>query len=97
MRFGTIGITNVAVGEGGAKVLKAMEGGRQRERGGVTGDVITHVDGKSVVGLSLGQMTIKMRGPVGSSVRLQLQRKDQPVEVVREASRAYPRCSRGGT
>lgn len=54
----------------------------------VTGDVITHVDGESLAGLSHGQMTVKMRGPIGSSVRLQLQRKDQPVEVVREASRA---------
>jgi L-aminopeptidase/D-esterase-like protein len=88
MRFGIIGITNIAVEEGGAKVLKAMEGGPAERAGVVTGDVITHVDGESLAGLSLGQMTIKMRGPVGSSIRLQLQRKDQPVEVVREASRA---------
>jgi len=50
--------------------------------------VITHVDGDSLAGLSLGQVTGKMRGPVGSSVRLQLQGKDQPVDVVRQASRA---------
>lgn len=88
MRFGTIGITNMAVAEGGAKVLKTMDGGGAERAGVVTGDVITHVDGDSLAGLSLDQMTLGMRGPVGSSVRLQLQRKDQPVEVVREASRA---------
>jgi C-terminal processing protease CtpA/Prc len=88
MRFGTIGITNMAVADGGAKVLKTMDGGPAARAGVVTGDVITHVDGDSLAGLSLDQMTLRMRGPVGSSVRLQLQRKDQPVEAVREASRA---------
>lgn len=88
MRFGTIGITNIAVEQSGAKVLKALEGGSAARAGVVGGDVITHVDGDSLAGLSLPQMTLKMRGPVGSSTRLRLQRKDQPVEVVREASRA---------
>jgi L-aminopeptidase/D-esterase-like protein len=88
LRYGSIGITNIAVEEGGAKVLNAMEGGPAAKAGVVTGDMITQVDGDSLAGLSLGQMTLKMRGPVGSSVRLQLQRKDQPVDVVREASRA---------
>lgn len=88
MRFGTIGITNMAVEQGGAKVLKAMGGGSAERAGVITGDVITHVDGDSLAGLSLDQMAVRMRGPVGSSVRLRLQGKDQPVEIVREASRA---------
>lgn len=88
MRFGTIGITSIAVGEGGAKVLKTMEGGPAEKAGLVAGDVITHVDGDSLARLSLDQITVMMRGPVDSSIRLQLQGKDQPVDVVREASRA---------
>jgi C-terminal processing protease CtpA/Prc len=88
MRLGIIGITNMAVEQGGAKVVKAAEGGPAERAGVVAGDVITHVDGDSLAGLSLGQVTGRMRGPVGSSVRLQLQGKDQPVEIVREASRA---------
>lgn len=87
MRMGIIG-TDLAVEGGGAKVLKTMKGGPAERAGVVAGDVITQVDGDSLAGLSLDQVTLRIVGPVGSSVRLQLQGKEQPVTVVREASRA---------
>jgi hypothetical protein len=54
--------------------------------------VITHVDDAPLAGLSLHQMIGRLRGPVGSTARLQIQRKDQAgqsdIALVREASRA---------
>jgi C-terminal processing protease CtpA/Prc len=91
MRFGAVG-TNIAADEGGAKVLKAIEGAPAARAGVLAGDVITHVDGASLAGLSLNQMIVKLRGPVGSSARLQVQRKNQaaPLDIVvgREVNRA---------
>src|SRR5262245_17272321 len=71
MRFGAVG-ANVEAGEGGAKVLTAI-GGAPAARAGVrAGDVITSVDGESLAGLSVGQMIGRLRGPLGSTTRLQV-------------------------
>jgi carboxyl-terminal processing protease len=43
----------------------------------LAGDVITEVEGEPIKGLSLTQVVEKLRGPVGSNVRVQLLRKDQ--------------------
>jgi membrane-associated protease RseP (regulator of RpoE activity) len=91
MRFGAVG-TNIEAAEGGANVLK-VTGGAPAARAGVrAGDVITGVDGESLAGLSVGQMIARLRGPIGSTARLQVQRKDQAmpldVAVVRGANKA---------
>jgi L-aminopeptidase/D-esterase-like protein len=83
MRLGAIGV-NIEVAQGGAKVLKAIEAAPAARAGVLAGDVIMHVDGDPLAGLSLGQMIARLRGPVGSSVQLQLQRKDRsaPLDVM---------------
>jgi L-aminopeptidase/D-esterase-like protein len=91
MRFGVVG-TNIAIDEGGAKVLIAIEGAPAARAGVLAGDVITHVDGDPLAGLSLNQMIGKLRGPVGSSARLQVRRKNHatPLDIAvgREANKA---------
>src|SRR5262245_26108600 len=90
-RFGAVG-ANIEAGGGGAKVLKTI-GGAPAARAGVrAGDVITGVDGEPLEGLSVAQMIVRLRGPLGSTAQLQVQRQDQatPLEiaVVREATKA---------
>jgi len=88
MRVGAVGM-KIAAEEGGAKVLRAAEGAAAASAGVLAEDLITHVDGEPLAGLSINQMIGKLRGPVGSSARLQLQRKDQAaprdITVVRAA------------
>jgi C-terminal processing protease CtpA/Prc len=78
--------------DSGAKVLRAIEGGPAEKSGIVVDDVITHVDGEPLAGLPIYQMLAKLRGPVESTARLQIVRKDQaiPIEVavVRDTNRA---------
>lgn len=51
------------------------------ERAGImSGDVITHVDGVSVEGLSLTQAVAKIRGPAGTVVRITVRRNGAPLE-----------------
>jgi peptidase S58-like protein/PDZ domain-containing protein len=91
MRFGAVG-ANIEAGEGGAKVLKAIGGALAARAGVRAGDVITRVDGEPLAGLSVDRMIGRLRGPLGSTARLQVQRKDQAtpldIAVVREANKA---------
>ena len=91
MVFGGVG-ANIGIGDGGAKVLRPIDGGPVARAGVVAGDVITHVDDESLGGLLLGQMIGKLRGPIDSSVHLRLQRKDQStpldIAVAREPIKA---------
>lgn len=52
-------------------------------------DLVVEVDGENVVGLALQEVTDKIKGPVGSTVTLGIQRNDNPeliyIEVSREA------------
>ena len=90
-RFGAVG-ANIEAGSGGAKVLTTF-GGAPAARAGVrAGDLITRVDGESLAGLAIGQMIGRLRGPLGSTAQLQVQRQDQAtaldIAVVREAIKA---------
>jgi hypothetical protein len=90
-RFGAVG-ANIEAGGGGAKVLTTI-GGAPAARAGVrAGDLITRVDGESLEGLAIGQMIGRLRGPLGSTAQLQVQRQDQAtaldIAVVREAIKA---------
>jgi 6-aminohexanoate-oligomer endohydrolase len=91
LRFGVVG-THIAKVDSGAKVLKAIAGGPAAKSGIVADDVITHVDGEPLAGLPINQMLAKLRGPVDSTARLQIARKDQvnPIElaVMRDTNKA---------
>src|SRR5690606_30457242 len=65
--FGGLGI-EVTQEEGYVKVVTPIDDTPAAAAGIQPGDYITHVDGESVLGLSMDQAVGKMRGPVGSEV-----------------------------
>ncbi|HEX9646040.1 MAG TPA: S41 family peptidase [Alphaproteobacteria bacterium] len=71
--FGGIGI-EVTVEDGLVKVVAPIDESPGQRAGLQAGDLITHVDGTSVFGMSLEQAVNLMRGPAGSRVVLELRR-----------------------
>ncbi|WP_108484529.1 S41 family peptidase [Oceaniglobus ichthyenteri] len=65
--FGGLGI-EVTQEEGFIKVVSPMDGTPADTAGVEAGDFITHVDGESVLGLTLDAAVDMMRGPVGSEI-----------------------------
>ncbi len=65
--FGGLGI-EVTQEEGFVKVVSPMDGTPADEAGVEAGDFVTHVDGESILGLSLDEAVEMMRGPVGSEI-----------------------------
>jgi carboxyl-terminal processing protease len=65
--FGGLGI-EVTQEEGFVKVVSPMDGTPADEAGIEAGDFITHVDGESILGLTLDKAVDLMRGPVGSEI-----------------------------
>jgi carboxyl-terminal processing protease len=80
--FGGLGI-EVTQEEGWIKVVSPMDGTPAALAGLQTGDFITHVDGESLMGLTLDEAVEMMRGPVGSEITLTIVRQgddEAPVE-----------------
>ncbi|MGR3573003.1 S41 family peptidase [Brevirhabdus sp.] len=75
--FGGLGI-EVTQEEGFVKVVSPIDGTPAAEAGVEAGDFITHVDGESVLGLTLDEAVTMMRGPVGSEIVITVVRKDTP-------------------
>ncbi len=73
--FGGLGI-EVTMQDGVVKVVAPIEDTPAASAGVAAGDLITHVDGESIKGLTLSQAVRRMRGSPGTSIRLTLQRKD---------------------
>lgn len=65
--FGGLGI-EVTQEEGFIKVVTPMDGTPADKAGVEPGDLITHVDGETLLGLTLSQAVDLMRGPVGSEI-----------------------------
>jgi carboxyl-terminal processing protease len=80
--FGGLGI-EVTQEEGFIKVVSPMDGTPAAEAGIKAGDFITHVDGESVLGLTLDEAVDKMRGPVGSEIVVTVVREgtEEPFDV----------------
>ena len=80
--FGGLGI-EVTQEEGFIKVVSPIDGTPAYEAGVQAGDFITHVDGESVLGLTLDEAVDKMRGPVGSEIIVTIAREgtDEPFDV----------------
>ncbi|EPX77531.1 S41 family peptidase [Litoreibacter arenae] len=80
--FGGLGI-EVTQEDGYVKVVSPMDGTPADEAGMESGDFITTVDGKSLLGLTLEEAVDMMRGPVGSEIILTVVREgiDEPFEV----------------
>lgn len=80
--FGGLGI-EVTQEEGFVKVVSPIDGTPADEAGVESGDFITHVDGESLLGLTLDQAVEMMRGPVGSEIVITVAREgeDEPMEI----------------
>ncbi len=74
--FGGLGI-EVTQEEGFVKVVSPMDDTPADAAGVEAGDFITHVDGESVLGLTLDQAVDMMRGPVGSEIVITIVREGE--------------------
>jgi carboxyl-terminal processing protease len=80
--FGGLGI-EVTMEDGLVKVVAPMDDTPAAKAGMMSGDLITHINGEAVQGLTLEQAVIKMKGPIGSRTRLKIVRKGAkaPIDV----------------
>ena len=85
--FGGLGI-EVTQEEGFVKVVSPIDGTPADDAGIEAGDFITHVDGESVLGLTLDEAVDMMRGPVGSEIIITVVREGEAepfdVSIVRD-------------
>lgn len=80
--FGGLGI-EVTQTDGLVKVVTPMDDTPAMEAGVQAGDFITHVDGESLIGLTLDEAVELMRGPIGSDVVVTILREgvDDPFDL----------------
>ena len=79
--FGGLGI-QVSMEAGFVKVISPIDDTPAFRAGIESGDLITHLDGESVQGLTLAQAVDRMRGKVGSDIRLTVVREGrEPFDV----------------
>ena len=80
--FGGLGI-EVTQEDGFVRVVSPMDGTPADDAGIESGDFITHVDGDSLMGLTLDDAVKQMRGPVGSEIIVTVVREgvDEPFDV----------------
>ena len=85
--FGGLGI-EVTQEEGFVKVVSPIDGTPADAAGMLAGDFITHVDGESVLGLTLDEAVDLMRGPVGSEIIITVVREGEvepfDVSIIRD-------------
>ncbi len=88
--FGGLGI-EVTQEDGFIKVVTPMDDTPADKAGVEPGDLITHVDGESVMGLTLSQAVDMMRGPVGSEIIITVVREGEPepfdLSIIRDTIR----------
>ncbi|MEO1198043.1 MAG: S41 family peptidase [Pseudomonadota bacterium] len=79
--FGGLGI-EVTMEDGYVKVIAPIDDTPASRAGIMAGDVITHLDGESVQGLSLTDAVKLMRGEIGTDILLRVQRGNgDPLEI----------------
>src|SRR4051795_3125861 len=71
--FGGLGI-EVSMENGLVKVVSPIDDTPAAKAGIESGDLITHIDGEPVMGLTLPEAVEKMRGPVNSDLKLTIRR-----------------------
>lgn len=85
--FGGLGI-EVTQEEGYVTVVSPLDGTPAATAGVEAGDIITQVDGESILGLSLDEAVKLLRGPVGSEIIITVFREgtDEPfdIEIIRD-------------
>ncbi|MFN3614265.1 MAG: S41 family peptidase [Rubrimonas sp.] len=80
--FGGLGI-EVTMEDGLVKVVAPMDETPAAEAGVLAGDMISHIDDEPVMGLTLSEAVDRMRGPVGSDIKVTIIRAgvDAPIEL----------------
>jgi len=80
--FGGLGI-EVTMENNVVKVVAPIDDTPAARAGVMANDLITHLDGEQIVGLTLEQAVEKMRGKVGTAITLTIQRKgnDEPIDL----------------
>lgn len=79
-KFGGLGI-EVTMENGVVKVVSPIDDTPASKAGIKPGDYITHIDGEQVVGMTLNDAVDKMRGKIGSKVKLTVRRiNEKPLE-----------------
>ncbi len=80
--FGGLGI-EVTQEDGFVKVVSPIDGTPAAEAGVQAADFITHVNGESLLGLTLDKAVEMLRGPVGSEVTITIMREgaDEPFDL----------------
>jgi carboxyl-terminal processing protease len=102
--FGGLGIeVTQEQGTGVVKVVAPIDDTPAAKAGLLANDLITHLDGESIVGVTLEQAVEKMRGPVNTPITLTIVRKGREdpfdVKIVRDIIRINAvrwRLERGG-
>src|SRR5437867_842184 len=81
-RFGGLGM-EVSMEKGLVRVVAPVDDTPAAKAGVMANDIITHLDGEPVLGLTLDQAVDKMRGPVNTSIKLRIVRNDpdRPIEI----------------
>src|SRR5262245_2926427 len=81
-RFGGLGM-EVSMERGLVKVVAPVDDTPAAKAGVMANDIITHLDGEPVLGLTLDQAVDKMRGPINTSIKLRIVRNDpdRPIEI----------------
>lgn len=72
-KFGGLGI-EVTMDNGLVKVVSPIDDTPAAKAGIKAGDYITHIDGETVIGMSLNEAVSKMRGKIGSKITLSIRR-----------------------
>ena len=80
--FGGLGI-EVTMENGLVKVISPIDDTPAAKAGVKAGDLITHLDGEQVMGLTLSEAVDRMRGLVGTEIILMIRREgvEQPIET----------------
>ncbi len=80
-KFGGVGI-EITMDNGLVKIVSPIDDTPAAKAGLKAGDYITHIDGETVVGLSLNDAVGKLRGKVGAEVKLTIRRvNSKPLDV----------------
>lgn len=90
--FGGLGI-EVTMENGLVKVVSPIDDTPAWRAGIKAGDLISRIDGEPVMGMSLNEAVEKMRGPVGTKIRLEILRKGEQEPLQVELTRAVIRIS----
>jgi carboxyl-terminal processing protease len=91
--FGGLGI-EVTMEDNIVKVVAPIENTPAEKAGVMSGDLITHLDGTSIQGMTLEQAVEKMRGPVDTPITVTVLRKGTAdpfdIKIVRDVIRINP-------